>query len=92
MIEPGSKEYFKKTAERVILEYIRGLKKRATLNWVLGVLRKMIEYKNFSLDEIQNIISEIETDPSLYSLDKFAERRPRLNRLRMTLNASSLSK
>ena len=85
IIDQSHKEYFKKTAEGVILEYIRGIRKKAPLNWALGSLREMTEHEKLSLDEIRNIISKIEANPSLYLLDKFPERKERLKGLEKKL-------
>ena len=68
----GFREHFlKRTTEGVILGYIRGIKKRATLNWALGNLRVTVGPGKLSMEEIQNIFLEIEANPSLYLLEKF---------------------
>lgn len=85
------KEYFKKTAEGVILEHIRGIREKATLRWALGSLKEMIEHGKLSFNEIQNIILEIEAKPSLYLLDKFPERGKRLKELEQKLQQLKIS-
>ncbi|MCL0050612.1 hypothetical protein M1N22_02010 [Dehalococcoidia bacterium] len=47
----------------------------------------MAEHGKLSSDEIQNIISEIKANPSLYLLDKFPERKERLKELEKMLKA-----
>ena len=84
----GFREHFlKRTAEGVILGYIRGIKKRATLNWALGNLRATVGPGKLPLDEIQNISSEIKSNPSLYLLEKFPKRKERLKELERKLKA-----
>jgi len=78
-------DYYRRRAEGVILEFIRGIKKRASLNWALGCLREMLEHGMLSLSDILEIIEEIEGNPSLYLLDRFPERKERLKILKHEL-------
>ncbi len=79
------KKYFKETAKGVVLEYIRGVKKKATLNWAWGSLREMTEHEKLSFDEIQNIISKIKAEPMRYLLDD--KRKEKLKEIEKKLKA-----
>ena len=42
-------DYYRRKAEEVILELIKGIEKGATLNWVPGCLREMLEHNKLLL-------------------------------------------
>jgi hypothetical protein len=75
------KNYFRDTAEGITLAYMRGIRKKVTLNWALGSLRSILKKRQLTYSKIQEIISEIKANPSLYLLDKFPEREERLNEI-----------
>jgi len=78
-------DYYRRRAEGVILGFIRGIKKGASLNWALGCLREMLKHGMLSLSDILEIMGEIEGNPSLYLLDRFPERKGRLKMLKHEL-------
>jgi len=79
------RDYYRRRAEGVILEFIRGVRKGASLSWALGCLKEMLEHGKISLSDVLEIIEEIEGNPSLYLLDLYPERRERLEALRREL-------
>ena len=48
------RDYYRRRAEGVILEFIRGIKKRASLNWALSCLREMLEHGKLSSSDRDN--------------------------------------
>lgn len=79
-------EYYENTAKEDILTFINERKEKATLNWAYGCLKEMVDNKKLTPQEIENVISDIENDPELYLLDKFPQRREKLETLRETIN------
>jgi len=79
------RDYHRRRAEGVVLEFIRGIKKGASLNWALGCLREILEHGKLSPSDVLEIIGGIEGNPSLYLLDRFPERRERLEALKREL-------
>ena len=49
-------DYYRRRAEGVILEFIRGTKKDASLNWALGCLREMLKQDKLSSSDILEIM------------------------------------
>lgn len=80
------KEYYEKTAKEDILIYINERKEKASLNWAYGCLKEMADNKKLTAQEIENIILDIENNPELYLLDKFPQRKEKLDKLNETIN------
>lgn len=68
-------------AKGAILEYIRGVKKRATLKWVLGVLKGS---HGVTKEEALALLNAIENDPTVTWTP---DRRKRLEELRRVIDA-----
>ena len=68
-------------ARGAILEYIRGVKERATLKWVLGVLKGP---QGVTKEEALALLNTIESDPAVTWT---ADRKRRLEELRRTIDA-----
>jgi hypothetical protein len=83
-------EYYKKTAKDDILTYINERKEKASLNWVCGCLKEMVEHKKITPRKIEDIISDIENNPELYLLDKFPQRKEKLENLKETIHSRGL--
>ena len=81
---------YKPNAENVIVANIVGRRKRTTVKWVIGCLKEMIEHNKISPNEISEIISKIERQPSLYLLDRFPERGERLKILKIRLKEEEM--
>ena len=79
------RDYFLNRARGIVLEYIRGVRRGVSLNWVIGSLVKMVERNEISVAEIWSIINEIENNPRLYLLDRISGRRERLEELKSEL-------
>jgi len=82
-------DWYRKLVKGCILEYARGLKKRASLNWALGEAEKAMARKYVTKQEIISMISEIEEGPYLPSLSK-EEKINRLRPLRQLLDSKDL--
>jgi len=57
------KDWCKKTAEGTITAYMRGIKKRVTLNWVIGQIKWLISWGLTDTD-LEEILKKAETSPS----------------------------
>ena len=57
------KNWLRNTAEGVITGYMRGIKKRVTLNWVIGEIKRLISWGLTDTD-LKEILEKVETSPS----------------------------
>lgn len=78
--------YYETTAREDILAYINERKEKADLNWVCGCIKEMVDHKKITSEVVMNIISDIENNPERYLLDKFPQRREKIENLRETIN------
>jgi len=83
------KDWYRKLVKGGILEYARGLKKRASLNWVFGEAEKAMARRYVTKQEIVSMISEIEEGPYLPFLSK-EEKMNRLQPLRQLLDSKDI--
>jgi len=83
------KDWYRKLVKGCILEYARGLKKRASLNWAFGEAEKAMARKYVTKQEIVLMISEIEEGPYLPFLSK-EEKINRIQPLRQMLDLTDL--
>lgn len=83
-------EYYETTARKDILAYINEKKEKASLNWVYGCLKEMIENDKITSQKIENIISDIENNPGLYWLDERPLRKEKLEKLKETIHDREL--
>jgi len=77
-------------AREDILAYLNERKEKATLNWVYGCLKELVEHKKATAQKIEDIILDIENNPERYLLDKFPQRREKLENLKETIHDSGL--
>ena len=57
------KDWCKKTAEGTITAYMRGIKKRVTLNWVIGQI-KALKRMGLTNTDLKEILKKAGTSPS----------------------------
>ena len=79
MSDLSVKEWARQRAKGVILEYMRGLRPRANLEWAVGCLTKSFAPTE---SELRLIIGSIETDPLITHT---SDRTIRLNKLKKQL-------
>jgi hypothetical protein len=71
-------EWRLRRARGVILEYIRGIKPRATLRWAIGCLTKSF---GLNREEINTLIESIKRDPTIIMTEE------RLNKIEILKRA-----
>ena len=82
------KDWLKKTAEGVIVEYVRGIRKKITLNWVVGQIKWLISWGLTDVD-LEEIFGKVETSPAYKpiqhetGLKRLAEIKMKLKELRI---------
>lgn len=71
--------------EGIVLDYVRGVGKSVSLNWVVRTLVEMVERGDVSVEDVWRVISDVEANPANFLLDMFPERRERLEVLKREL-------
>jgi len=69
--------------EGSIIEYVKGLKERASLEWAVGIVKRAIESKGLTKAEVFNIMDKIETEPWVLPTISREYKSAKLNKLRM---------
>jgi len=83
--EPFGREWRLQRAKNVVLEYMRGVKQRTTLNWCIGCLLGNHGLKK--PEEIRAVIERIENDPTIIMT---SERKERLEKLKKALKGRGI--
>ena len=71
--------------EGIVLDYVRGVGKSVSLNWVVRTLVEMVERGDVSVEDVWRVISDVEANPANFLLDMLPERRERLEVLKREL-------
>ena len=71
--------------EGIVLDYVRGVGKSVSLNWVVRTLVEMVERGDVSVEDVWRVISDVEANPDNFLLDMLPERRERLEVLKREL-------
>ena len=69
--------------EGSIIEYVKGLKERASLEWAVGIVKRAIESKGLTKAEVFNIMDKIETEPWVLPTISREYKSAKLKKLRM---------
>jgi len=80
-----AEDWYRRRVEKCMLEYARGLKRGAHLNWVLGVIEGAIRHGYLKRAEVLAMISKIESDPTYLPFMSQAQKIERLKPLRERL-------
>ncbi|RLE88724.1 MAG: hypothetical protein DRN04_16945 [Thermoprotei archaeon] len=76
---------FHRRVEGIILDYVRGVGKSVSLNWVVETLVNMVERGEVSSADVWSVIDDVERNSINFLLDKIPERRERLETLKRKL-------
>ena len=81
----SARELVRKRIRGCIVAHVRGVKKGAHFNWVVGQANKAMERKYVTKEEVLNFILEIETSRTYLPTIPVFLKKKRLERLRQAL-------
>ena len=85
MSDAFTRKWFRLWVEGSIIEYVKGLKERTSLEWAVGIVKRAIESKALTKTEVFNIMDKIETEPWILSTISKEHKSTKLDKLRMAI-------
>ena len=82
-----SRKWFRLWVEGSIIEYVKGLKERASLGWAVGIVKRAIESKALTKPEVFNIMDKIETQPAVLPTVSREHKSAKLDKLRTAIQS-----